>query len=143
MKTVNRHGSQCHFGNELSSAVAIRRFMLTIGSLTSAQSGEFEMDKLPKRVTEIVERLKQGEPSRRYKVRAVLKWFGASRRGANILSDIKTVLINLGMESEPAIDTVDIDEHIRFVLSSPTIANQERNSVDLTAKPFAPAIPDA
>ena len=39
------------------------------------------MNKIPKHIVEVLDKLKGGEKPRRYKVRAVLKWFGASRRG--------------------------------------------------------------
>lgn len=73
------------------------------------------MKKIPGKITEIAERLENGQPSRRYRVRAVLKWFGASRRGANVISDIKTVLAGLSVTSEPDLEQAGIDDQIRFV----------------------------
>jgi protein-S-isoprenylcysteine O-methyltransferase Ste14 len=51
------------------------------------------MTEIPKRVLQIAQRLKEGEKPRKYRVRAVLKWFGASRRGPNVLSDIFLVTV--------------------------------------------------
>lgn len=81
------------------------------------------MKKMPKQIVEVLEQLKSGEVPRRYRVRAVLKWFGASRRGANILSDIKIALESMGLETDPILDKAKIDEKIRFLLSRPTFAN--------------------
>jgi 5-methylcytosine-specific restriction endonuclease McrA len=65
-----------------------------------------------------LQQLKDGENLRRFRVRAVLKWFGASRRGANVVSDIKTALAGLGMDTAPSLDEAMIDDAIRFVLAS-------------------------
>lgn len=72
------------------------------------------MNEIPKHLVEIAERLKSGEVPRRHRVRSVLKWFGASRRGANVLSDIKTALAHLGLQSEPPFDGAGIDELVAF-----------------------------
>jgi 5-methylcytosine-specific restriction endonuclease McrA len=77
------------------------------------------MKKTPKRILEVAEQLKAGEAPRKYRARAVLKWFGASRRGANVLSDIKTVLANLGLETKPTFDDANMDDLVRFMLSTP------------------------
>lgn len=74
------------------------------------------MNQLPKRIIEVAQRLKDGEAPRKYKVRAILKWFKASRRGVNILSDIKTALATLGLETTPSLDDAKIDESVRFKL---------------------------
>lgn len=76
------------------------------------------MNEIPKHLVEIAERLKGGEVPRRHRVRSVLKWFGASRRGANVLSDIKTALAHLGLQSEPPFDEAGIDELVAFTAAS-------------------------
>jgi hypothetical protein len=53
------------------------------------------MKGIPKQILKVLQQLKDGENLRRFRVRAVLKWFGASRRGANVVSDIKTALAGL------------------------------------------------
>lgn len=73
------------------------------------------MNEIPKHLVEIAERLKGGEVPRRHRVRSVLKWFGASRRGANVLSDIKTALAHLGLQSDPPFDEAGIDELVAFL----------------------------
>ncbi len=85
------------------------------------------MNEAPKRIVEVAQQLKNGEVPRRYKVRAVLKWFGASRRGANVLSDIKVVMAGLGLETDPMLDDAGIDELVRFVLV-PTTASKQANT---------------
>lgn len=86
------------------------------------------MDAIPKKLMELAQRLKVGEVPRRHTVRAVLKWFGASRRGANVLSDVKMALANLGLQSEPPFDDAGIDELVRFVLDSPSSTVSQSNS---------------
>ena len=76
------------------------------------------MEAIPKKLAELAERLKAGDVPRRATVRAVLKWFGASRRGANVLSDVKTVLANLGLQTDPDFEEAGIDELVRFKIVS-------------------------
>jgi hypothetical protein len=76
------------------------------------------MKGIPKQILKVLQQLKDGENSRRFRVRAVLKWFGASRRGANVVSDIKTALAGLGIDTVPSLDEAKIDDAIRFVLTS-------------------------
>ena len=85
------------------------------------------MDEIPKKLVELAQRLKTGEVPRRHTVRAVLKWFGASRRGANVLSDVKMALANLGLQSEPAFDEAGMDELVRFVLASQSSTENHGN----------------
>jgi Protein of unknown function DUF262/HNH endonuclease len=92
------------------------------------------MPKIPKRVFEIAQQLREGHLPRRFKVRAILKWFGASRRGSNVLSEIQNTLTNFGLRTEPQLDHAGIDDLVRFHLASPTTA-PVRNST-------APVIPD-
>jgi 5-methylcytosine-specific restriction endonuclease McrA len=106
------------------------------------------MHEIPKRLTEVSQQLKDGQVPRRYKLRAVLKWFGSSRRGANILSDIKTALANLGLQTDPALDDAGIDESIRFVLASASIdgghaSSNQRHLDSASIADRAPAIVEA
>ncbi len=78
------------------------------------------MKATPKRLIEAVERLKAGETLRRYKLRSILKWFGAERRGPNIISDIKTTLASLDVETDPSIDGASLDDSISLVLRYPS-----------------------
>ena len=76
------------------------------------------MDEIPKQLIGIADRLRAGETTNRHKVRAILKWFGATRRGVKIISDIKTALAALDLETQPDIDDADIDEPVRFTLAA-------------------------
>ncbi|MFI5089709.1 MAG: HNH endonuclease family protein [Terriglobales bacterium] len=76
-------------------------------------------NKIPQQVLEIADRLRKGEQVRRRTVRSVLKWFGAARRGSNILPDIKTALAGLGIRTEPELQQTELDSHVRFLLSDP------------------------
>ena len=82
------------------------------------------MNKIPKRIIVISEQLKAGNNARKYRVRAVLKWFKASRRGANIISDIKTVLAHLGLEAVPVLDEAGIDDYVRFRLAAGSVSHK-------------------
>jgi 5-methylcytosine-specific restriction endonuclease McrA len=86
------------------------------------------MDVIPKKLIKQAERLRAGEVPRRHTVRDVLKWFGVSRRGANVLSDVKMALASLGLQSEPPFDDAGIDELVRLVLDSPSSTVGQGNS---------------
>jgi hypothetical protein len=86
------------------------------------------MNEIPKRLLEIAQQLKDGQAPRKHRVRSVLKWFGASRRGANVLSDIKTALANLGLQTNPVLDNAGIDERIRFFSAAAQIDDAGENS---------------
>src|SRR5208282_4640712 len=73
------------------------------------------MAKIPNQVLKIAQGLKHGQPPRKFRVRAILKWFGASKRGSSILSEVQATLANVGLKTEPALDEVGIDDPVRFV----------------------------
>jgi len=105
------------------------------------------MNEIPKRLVEIAQQLKDGEVPRKYRVRAVLKWFGASRRGANVLSDIKTALANLGLQTDPVLDGAGVDERIRFVSGPAQIGDSDEKSKGpeqgLSIEDHSPGLPAA
>jgi hypothetical protein len=77
------------------------------------------MQKTPYQVIDIAQKLKDGLPSsRRFKVRAILKWFGAKRRGDAILAEIRGILAKYGLTTVPAFDQPGIDDFVRFALAS-------------------------
>ena len=57
---------------------------------------------IPSRIFEIVQELKENKQPRRATVRKVLKWFKASRRGANVIAEIQETLALAGLDTEPA-----------------------------------------
>lgn len=97
------------------------------------------MKGIPKQILKVQQQLKGGGSPRKFRVRAVLKWFGASRRGANVVSDIKTALAGLGLEAVPSLDDSGIDDAIRFTLASGA-ANHVSVSVDSSPEPSEPEI---
>jgi 5-methylcytosine-specific restriction endonuclease McrA len=101
------------------------------------------MDEMPKRLVEISQELKDGKLPRKYKVRALLKWFGATRRGSNVLSDIKTALANLGLQTDPILDSAGIDERIRFVSAFAQIIDGHGNDHSLALDGDGKVIADA
>jgi hypothetical protein len=70
--------------------------------------------KTPYQILKLAQELQVGYPSRRYKVRAILKWFGASRRGKGIAKEIEDALIENGLITEPEFKDVEIDDHVVF-----------------------------
>jgi uncharacterized protein DUF262/HNH endonuclease len=93
------------------------------------------MAKIPKRVFEIAKELKDGQRPRKFRVRAILKWFGATRRGSSILSDIQITLATVGLATEPSLNQAGIDDLVRFVVLSKTestILNDEPVTVPTT-----------
>lgn len=76
------------------------------------------MPQIPSRIFEIAQQLKGGDQPRRATVRAVLKWFGAARRGAKVIVEIQETLDAAGLDTIPSLSAAGIDEHVRFVLRS-------------------------
>ena len=100
--------------------------------------------KLPKQVLEIAERLRAGQAVRRHTVRSILKWFGAARRGRNVVPDIKTALAGLGLGTNPELDKAGIDALLQFSLcpadpvgkaNSPDTPHTVSGAVELTSRP--------
>ena len=92
------------------------------------------MDEIPRNLVEVAERLKSGELPRRHRVRSVLKWFGASRRGANVLSDVQTALATLELRTDPPFDDAGIDELVQFVLVAPQAGDRVTSEEPLSGQ---------
>ncbi|MCU1256740.1 MAG: hypothetical protein JWM83_3039 [Candidatus Angelobacter sp.] len=101
------------------------------------------MREIPSRIFEIVQQLKESKPPRRATVRKVLKWFNASRRGANVVNEIQETLAVSGLETEPVFAAASLDEPLRFILcSSPTVAQDLSPSLpSITTSPSGPQGP--
>jgi hypothetical protein len=56
---------------------------------TDENGARANMSEIPKQIVGIAEKLHAGETVHRHRVRALLRWFGANRRGTKITSDIK------------------------------------------------------
>ena len=63
-------------------------------------------------------KLKDSQPSRRFRKRAILNWFGAKRAGTNVVSEIEAMLTQYGLETIPDLRNVGIDEQVQFVKAS-------------------------
>ncbi len=96
------------------------------------------MEEIPKRIVEVAQRLKEGQNPKKYKVRAVLKWFGRERLRVSAISDIKTILVSLGLETQPSLSEVKLDDSIRFLLSS-----SSNNNIVILESSDETSIPDA
>jgi hypothetical protein len=85
------------------------------------------VQKTPYQVIEMAQKLKaDGKPSRRYKVRAILKWFGAKRRGDAIAQLIKTTFAQYGIKTVPDFSvTGSIEEQVHFELVLPTVVSKQ------------------
>ena len=88
-----------------------------------------EMQKAPYQVIEMVQKLQTGQPSRRFKVRAILKWFGAKRRGDTILAEVLSTLANHGLTTVPSFDQPELDDYVRFALVSATDSDGNLSAV--------------
>jgi len=78
------------------------------------------MHKVPKKLIKIAEHMRAGQPSRRYRARAILKWFAVSRRGVNVLAHVQSTMASLGLMTEPPLDQSKIDDLVRVSLSTAT-----------------------
>jgi len=88
--------------------------------VTEASASDGDTDTMiPNQLSGVAEKLRAGETTNRHRVRSILKWFGATRRGAKITSDIKGALTALNLQTEPDIEDADIDDAVRFVLAAP------------------------
>jgi Protein of unknown function DUF262/HNH endonuclease len=74
------------------------------------------VQKTPYQVIEMAQKLKDGQPSRRFKVRAILKWFGAKRRGDAIVAEIQATFSKYGLATVPPFSQPAIDDYVRFAL---------------------------
>ena len=83
------------------------------------------MAQIPSRLFEIVQQLKGNEKPKRVKVRKVLKWFDASRRGPKIIAEIQETLELAGVDTEPPFSEASINDHVSFVLCSAVASTGE------------------
>ena len=73
------------------------------------------MAQIPSRIFEIVQQLKEDKKPKKVRVRKVLKWFGAARRGVKIIEEIQEVLEVAGLDTEPPFSEAGIDDRVQFV----------------------------
>lgn len=103
------------------------------------------MARIPKRVLKIAKDLHNGQRPRKFRVRAVLKWFGASRRGTSILAEVQSTLANVGLTTDPALDRAGIDDPIRFVTlpqsGLPVLLDVREDNPQQMATEIVPVVP--
>jgi hypothetical protein len=94
----------------------------------------------------MAQKLKDGQPPRRFKVRAVLKWFGAKRRGDAIMAEVQATFARYGLRTVPAFDKPEIDDHVRIELvpvSGPNTGAPDPPAVTLAeSQPISPPQPE-
>ena len=71
--------------------------------------------KIPERLKEIAEQLENGNSPSPETVRIFIGWFGAQRRGYEIVRDIRKTLEGLGIQTKPNFNSAFIDSRITFV----------------------------
>ncbi|HYW41605.1 MAG TPA: DUF262 domain-containing protein [Bryobacteraceae bacterium] len=69
------------------------------------------------KLSKVANALELGKRPRATTVRALLKWFGAERRGTQVLTQISRAMEELGVGTEPDFKTASIDEKLVFVLA--------------------------
>lgn len=83
------------------------------------------MDTVPDRLKIAAEQIKEGRQPEEETVRSFIGWFRAKGRGRNKVKEIREVLAELGLETQPDFDAVNIDSPIRFVTVSNSAATGE------------------
>ncbi len=83
------------------------------------------MDTVPNRLKIVAEELQEGKQPEPETVRSFIGWFGAKGRGRNKVREIHEVLAELGLETQPDFDAVNIDSPIRFVPVSDRTAERD------------------
>jgi len=75
------------------------------------------------RLRELASMIELGRRPKGTTVRAVLKWFGAERRGVQVINQITRAMEQVGLGTEPDFASAGIDDRVAFVLvrmASPT-----------------------
>lgn len=69
------------------------------------------------RLPRIADNLRNGNPVQPVTVRAFLAWYGAQRRGPNIVAEIRDDLEKNGLETDPDFESCWIDGEVEFYLA--------------------------
>lgn len=81
--------------------------------------------KIPGKVAFAAQRLREGHRINRITVRDFLRHFGAERRGAVKVQEIRAILDSLGLETKPDFETAWIDGSVRVCLKDGVQTIQE------------------
>lgn len=92
------------------------------------------MPDVPPQILDIVVRLNRNERVNRRPLQTFLGWFNAKRRGAAVVSNIKAVLLSVGLETEPDFSECAVNESISFRLASGK-GNRNAPTVDKRESP--------
>jgi Protein of unknown function DUF262/HNH endonuclease len=90
---------------------------------------------IPSRIFEIVQQLKEDKKPKKVRVRKVLKWFGAARRGTKIIAEIEEVLGVAGLDTEPPFSEAGIDDRVQFALRSANASTGVVSAKDKSIEP--------
>jgi len=102
------------------------------------------------RFRDIAEQLRQGKEPGLETVRTVLSWFGAQRRGAWVVGNIRTALRDAGLQTTPDIYSTYLDGYLRFALRDdspdkpipvPVVEILPQSNAEIQEIPLAPADP--
>lgn len=80
---------------------------------------------IPDRLSEVAERLKEGKQPEAETVRTFIGWFNAKGRGRRKVQEIREALAELGVDTRPDFDAVNIASLISFLLTTDGDANKE------------------
>jgi hypothetical protein len=69
----------------------------------------------PAQILAIAQQLHRNERPRLASFKTLLKWFGAKRRGANVISNIEGALRSAGLATNPDLAQADYDDHLTFL----------------------------
>lgn len=76
------------------------------------------MVEIPSKLSEVAKRIDEGEQLEPETVRTFIRWFGAKGRGRNKVREIREVLNELNLRTQPDFDVVNIDSLVNFVRAS-------------------------
>jgi CBS domain-containing protein len=85
------------------------------------------------------EKIQRGETSDNVKVRTLLKWFGAQRRGFNVVYQIRRALREIGLGTEPDFRYSWLDGPVRFYAVEPD-GDSENPPTEHAANTDLPAV---
>src|SRR5271169_1614600 len=95
------------------------------------------MAESPAPLLAIVQKLHRKERPKRVSVKTLLKWFGAKKRGANVIAKIEDTFRAAGLATDPELAKADYDDYLTFRLigegqqtTSPPVCVNDRNPVE-------------
>src|SRR5437899_8753088 len=77
------------------------------------------MEFIPDQLREQADKIARGEDSDTITVRTLVKWFGAERRGFNVVWGIRKALKEVGLTTRPDFNITWLDGHIAFEAIEP------------------------